>query len=107
MDECIDRAAKIARANDRFRGMALDVTLSQGVIRTMRNPVGLMMAVEQFNSFDETNDPYSEHDFGALMWEGNRVFWKIDYYDRERKNGSDPLEPGCRRVMTIMLASEY
>jgi hypothetical protein len=28
----------------------------------------------------EDNDPHGEHDFGAFEHEGQRIFWKIDYY---------------------------
>jgi hypothetical protein len=37
------------------------------------------------------------------------VFWKIDAYDRELRFGSEgPADPAVtRRVLTIMLASEY
>ena len=66
-------------------------------------------AVQRFDSFDAGNDPHSEHDFGALTLAGHRVFWKIDYYDLELRYGSDdPANAAVtRRVITIMLASEY
>lgn len=65
--------------------------------------------VERFSDFTADNDPYGEHDFGAFNYAGNRIFWKIDYYDRELKYGStDPANPAItRRVLTIMLAEEY
>ena len=41
--------------------------------------------------------------------ERERVFWKLDYYDRDLRFGSeDPANPAVtRRVLTIMLAQEY
>lgn len=66
-------------------------------------------AVQTFSAFSEDNDPYGEHDFGAFDIAGKRVFWKIDYYDRDLRYGSeDPADPDVTtRVLTIMLASEY
>jgi hypothetical protein len=65
--------------------------------------------VEAFNTFTEDNDPHEEHDFGAFEHNGERIFWKIDYYDRTMTKGSeDPTDPNQTiRVLTIMLASEY
>lgn len=66
-------------------------------------------AVQTFSAFTDDNDPYGEHDFGAFDIAGDRLFWKIDYYDRDLRYGSnDPADPSITaRVLTIMLASEY
>ncbi len=66
-------------------------------------------AVQTFSAFTDDNDPYGEHDFGAFDIAGDRLFWKIDYYDRDLRYGSnDPSDPSVTtRVLTIMLASEY
>ena len=65
--------------------------------------------VETFDTFTPDNDPHGERDFGAFMHNGERIFWKIDYYDRTMTKGSeDPSDPGQTvRLLTIMLASEY
>jgi hypothetical protein len=106
MDVDLERAAKIAALNDRFRGMALDVMVTPGV-RDLPDVIELMKEIEQFDTFSEDNDPYGEHDFGSLEWWGEKIFWKIDYYDKELRYGCDPLDKKCRRVMTIMLSDEY
>jgi hypothetical protein len=69
----------------------------------------ILQKVRDFDSFTEDNDPHGEHDFGAFEHEGERIFWKIDYYDAEMKRGSEnPADPQQTvRVLTIMLASEY
>jgi len=69
----------------------------------------VITAVRGFTDFTEDNDPYGEHDFGVIEIDHEKFFWKIDYYDKELKYGSeDPSDPSVTtRVLTIMLAEEY
>ncbi len=69
----------------------------------------ILSKVRSFNRFNEDNDPYGEHDFGAVDHAGNKVIWKIAYYDPTLTSGSDdPADPvKTARVLTIMLAEEY
>jgi Protein of unknown function (DUF3768) len=69
----------------------------------------ILMKVGAFDAFSGDNDPYSEHDFGAIDHAGDKIFWKIDYYDPTLTYGSDnPADPAITtRVLTIMLAGEY
>jgi len=71
--------------------------------------LSLRSAVAQFDTFTEDNDPYGERDFGAIELEGERYFWKIDYYDRSLRYGAeDPADTSeTMRVLTLMHASEY
>ena len=101
----------IARLNDCFRRHpGADWMITAGV--QAKGPVFVLCAtsaVRGFDAFTADNDPHSEHDFGAFELCGERLFWKIDYYDRDLRFGSvDPADPAVtRRVLTIMLASEY
>ena len=69
----------------------------------------ILHLIMRFDDFSERNDPFGEHDFGAIEYEGNTVFWKIDYYDLDLMNHSpDPSDTHVtRRVLTIMLGEEY
>ena len=69
----------------------------------------ILEKVRAFDSFTEDNDPHGEHDFGSFDFKGERIFWKIDYYDRACRHGSeDAADPTkTTRVLTIMLADEY
>jgi hypothetical protein len=98
--------ARIAEINDAFRKTGLGMTMTQGVLCLEALP-RLLQKIAEFSDFNEDNDPYGEHDFGSLNWYGERILWKIDYYDRKLEYGGDPLSPDCRRVITVMLASEY
>ena len=64
---------------------------------------------EDFDAFDDENDPWGEHDFVSVEHDGQTFFAKIDYYNRDlsghSEDATDP-EKTCR-VMTIMLAEEY
>jgi len=66
-------------------------------------------AVRAFDQFTKDNDPYGEHDYGSFDLSGNRVIWKIDYYDRGLIYGSEnPADPEVTcRVLTVCFASEY
>lgn len=97
---------KIAMQNDAFRKAGIGYMLTGGV-QTVVNLPGLLQAIKDYNGFNPDNDPYGEHDFGRLDWHGDKVFWKIDYYNRGYSAGEDPLSPDCKRVLTVMLANEY
>jgi hypothetical protein len=84
--------------------------MTQGVMA--EGPTFMLLAtnaVQTFSDFKPDNDAYGEHDFGAFDLAGRRLFWKIDYYDRDlRYDSSDPSDSSVTiRVLTIMLASEY
>jgi hypothetical protein len=99
-------SVKIAEVNDAFRRSCTGVMMTPEVLCLTAVP-RLMEQIVKFDKFTEDNDPYGEHDFGMMNWYGEKVLWKIDYYDQALSYGEDPLSPDCRRVMTIMLASEY
>lgn len=108
----LNRADTLRRLNDSFRRTFADghVVPTRGVM--LLDPADwrtLFQAVRDFDSFDPENDPYGEHDFGALVFKGVRYFWKIDYYDLDLRHASpDPTDPAfTMRVMTIMRADEY
>ena len=69
----------------------------------------IMAAIQSFEDFHPEDDPYGEHDFGAVEIDGTKVFWKIDYYDLAfEMHSEDSANPDVtNRVMTIMLAEEY
>jgi hypothetical protein len=101
-----ENAVAIAKLNDEFRRSGFGITVTPGV-QVLENLHLLIDEIRRYKKFNESNDPYGEHDFGTVHWYGEKVFWKIDYYDQDLMYGLDPLEPDCRRVLTIMLASEY
>lgn len=105
--------AKIAALNDLCRkamGIAGRLFQTQGISALpIADQSAIREKVETFNTFTPDNDPYGERDFGAFEHKGQRIFWKIDYYDTTLTMGSeDPSDPKQTvRVLTIMLASEY
>lgn len=120
--EAKERARRIAELNDEFRRGAFsesgvpqedtvgEVLLTSGIAALpVEDLERTFAAVRDFAVFEVGNDPWGEHDFGAFDVGGNKVFWKIDYYDKDRAMGSpDPADPAVTtRVLTIMLAEEY
>lgn len=106
------QSARIARLNDLLRRRACGghILLTPGVTALGEERViTILKAVREFQDFSPLNDPYDEHDFGALKILDHKIFWKIDYYDLTMTCGSpDPANPNVTtRVITIMLANEY
>lgn len=104
--------SEIALQNDNFRKHLSQGTLvlTQGIrSNTKEDLKEIITKVRTFDTFDENNDPYNEHDFGAFDYKGKRIFWKIDYYDQEflylSPDVSNPIV--TNRVLTIMYAEEY
>ena len=106
------------RLNDEMRQTILppatdaygSVVITHGVNERGRDFVKrALLTVAGFDAFDTDNDPHHEHDFGMFMIEDERLFFKIDYYDLTMQGHSpDKSDVGVtRRVLTIMLASEY
>lgn len=122
----LSRSEQIARLNDRARqamGLACVAVATEGFrALSEEDQSRVRELIETFDAFTPDNDPYGERDFGAIYrdsdgcWTTTRparsvetVFWKIDAYGRDLRFGSeDPANPSVtRRVLTIMLASEY
>ncbi len=104
-------AYDIARDNDAFRstGTGAGKTLfTAGASTPTERQLLLQTAVQNFTMFTEDNDPYGEHDFGAIDLFGDTYFWKIDYYASAAcRLGGDPYTEPVYRVLTVMRADEY
>ena len=103
---------RIRELNDALRRTFLggQVMLTSGVDALPPDvKAKVLQAVRSFDAFDNGNDPHKEHDFGAFEIDDQKFFWKIDYYKRDLRGGSeDPADPNVTtRVLTIMLAWEY
>lgn len=107
-----ERRKAIRNLNDKLRktGLGGRIMITQGIQDLLPDTLAkIIPTIRQFDDFSENNDPYEEHDCAAIEVDGERIFWKIDYYDKALKGGSpDPTDPKVtERVMTIMLAEEY
>ncbi|MBS0244340.1 MAG: DUF3768 domain-containing protein, partial [Proteobacteria bacterium] len=105
------KAQQIVRLNDLVRkapGLYPNsrIVVTEGILALDEaDRSQIIEKVESFDDFNDDNDPYGEHDFGAFDQNGQRIFWKIDYYDLDLMGGSeDPSDPTQTvRVLTIML----
>lgn len=102
----------IATLNDNFRKTFTggQVLLTAGIdSMSMDDKANILSMVRNFNDFTEDNDPYGVHDFGSFMYNDEKIFWKIDYYDLDycfmSENPADPA--ATNRVMTIMQAEDW
>lgn len=107
--------ARVRELNDNFRRDIFNPSLGElfltagvGALKD-GDRFALIQEVQCFEDFDEGNDPYGEHDFGRIDFKGEKYFFKIDYYDRNKEfHSPDKSNPDLTtRVLTIMHASEY
>jgi hypothetical protein len=108
----LPRAETIARLNDKLRqkGECGIVLVTRGVMSLPGfDALTVTTALANYQAFDPDNDPHGERDFGDLALWGHDLLFKIDYYDRDLMYGSDDPADGTvtRRVLTVMLASEF
>lgn len=113
MDDSEDlEKTRIRELNDAFRrsGHGGRIVITQGI--QALPPVEqaeVFGKIRLFDAFNEANDPHREHDFGSIEHGGEKIFFKIDYYDQSltqhSENAADPTR--TTRVMTVMLACEY
>jgi hypothetical protein len=108
----IDTTTAVRDFNDRFRKTFVGglVVVTEGVNALDYDVKRRLLAkVRTFDAFSPDNDPYGEHDFGAVDVGGEGFFFKIDYFDPLLEGHSidkaDPLV--TTRVLTIMRADEY
>ena len=109
MDAKTDR---IRDLNDELRHTLTGGTavMTPGIAALGREAVErIVKTIAVFDDFCHANDPHQEHDFGSFEAEGQLIFFKIDYYDKDLTYHSpDPADPAVtQRVITIMLAEEY
>ena len=98
--------------NDQFRRELHGGTLllTAGIVALGAEAQGrIIAAVQAFDAFTPDNDPHGEHDFGSVEVDGEKIFFKFDYFDLNRAmHSDDPADPSkTERVLTIMLADEY
>ena len=69
----------------------------------------IVKTIAVYDDFCQANDPYGEHDFGSFEADGQRIFFKIDYFAKAlTAHSPDASDPSItERVITIMLAEEY
>ncbi len=104
--------ANIQQLNNLFRQTFIGgkVMLTAGVANMSAVDIyNITIQVKMFDNFTPDNDPYNEHDYGSFQYKGDKICWKIDYYDLNlRFLSEDPAdETKTNRVLTIMKADEY
>ena len=103
---------QIRALNDELRQQLLGgvAVITPGVAALGQEAVErIVRTIAVYGDFCHANDPHEEHDFGAFEADGQKIFFKIDYYDKTLTYHSpDPSDPTVtERVITVMLAEEY
>jgi hypothetical protein len=88
----------------RFAGIAV---ITPGVAALGSEAVRkIFRTIAVYDDFCHANHPHGEHDFGTFDVSGQKVFFKINYYDTGlNEHSPDPADPAVtKRIMTVMLA---
>jgi hypothetical protein len=106
------RTDRIRALNDDLRQYLLGgvAVITPGVAALGQQAVErIVKTIAVYDDFCHANDPHEEHDFGSFQADGQKIFFKIDYYDKTLMYHSlDPSDASMtERVITIMLADEY
>ena len=102
----------IATLNDNFRKSFIggQVLLTAGIAAmSSEDKANIISMVQNFNDFTEDNNVYGERDFGSFDYKGEKILWKIDYYDLNNQYHSEnPANPDINnRILTIMTVFEW
>lgn len=117
-------ALLIAAQNDAFRrelGLGKPIVFVNNVVEGIvvftpglqalppEDHARILRMLREFNAFTPDNDSWNEHDFGVIKYQGERILFKFDYYDKQYEFGSEtPANlAATARVLTVMLAHEY
>jgi hypothetical protein len=106
------RTDRIRSLNDELRQYLLGgvAVITPGVAALGQQAVErIVKTIAVYDDFCHANDPHEEHDFGSFQADGQTIFFKIDYYDKNLTYHSPDPSDSCvtERVITIMLADEY
>jgi hypothetical protein len=106
------RTERIRALNDELRQHLLGgrAVMTPGIAALGAEAVArIVKTISVYDDFCHANDPYEEHDFGSFEAEGEKIFFKIDYFDKRLTYHSpDPSDASVtERVITIMLADKY
>ncbi len=119
--ERLARSRVIAALNDQCRAGMLrqaKTVFTRGCIDSFCDPddplslfavQAALLAKVRAHDCSADEDPHGERDFGVFEHDGQKLYWKIDYYDPSLSFGSDDPSDVTQtiRVLTILLASEY
>lgn len=112
-------ATIIAKQNDAFRmalltghfaGLNGQAVTTAGIAANGQDFVNAcILALADYDDFTDFTDPFADHSFGVMDVNGERVWWKIDLYDENRRFGSSAPDNPARtyRVLTLLFPSEY
>ena len=108
----LNNTDKIRQLNDACRAsfIGCQIVLTLGIrVKSEKDVADILEHVRTFNDFTKALDPYSEHDMLGFDYKGEKIYAKIDYYDKDyRFMSENPADPTItNRVLTIMTAEEY
>jgi hypothetical protein len=109
----MNKRAEIRRLNDCFRKnpqLLGKIVMTRNVADM--GPVFLvkcLYTLKVYDAFTKDNDPYGEHDMCTFEVDGQKVWFKIEYFNHDMTAGSeDPANPAVTvRLGTLLFPEDY
>jgi len=87
-----DEKTRIRNLNDSFRasGQGGRIVSTQGIQQLSSvDQAAVFEKIRVFDACTQANDPHGEHEFGSIEYGGEKILFRIGYYDQRLEDHNE------------------